>query len=244
MSRSPAPGAAKSGQSLAGVDLFATLPAAQREALERRCRWRSYSESEQIIDRETETKDVYFVVAGATRVVNYSPAGREVSFDDIRAGGCFGELAALDGRPRSAAVIATRDTLTASLPAPAFMEIVTTHPPVALKLMLRLAQIVRESTERIMDLSTLGAHNRIYAELLREARTADADAFERGANTACIRPIPIHSDIASRVSTTRETVARVLGELSRKGIVERESDGLVLRDVARLTEMVREFKGD
>lgn len=243
MSRPSAPGA-KPAHSLAAVDLFATLAAPQREALERRCRWRSYAEGEQIIDRETDTQDVFFVVAGAARVVNYSPAGREVSFDDIRAGGCFGELAALDGQPRSASVVATRETLTASLPAPAFLEIVGTHPPVAMKLMRRLAEVVRESTERIMDLSTLGAHNRVYAELLREARAADPSAFERAGNVAAIRPMPIHSDIAARVSTTRETVARVLGDLARKGIVERENDALVLRDVARLTKMVKEFKGD
>lgn len=245
MSRPPAPGAGgKPAQTLAAVELFATLPAAQREALERRCRWRTYAEGEQIIDRETDSQDVFFVVAGGTRVVNYSPAGREVSFDDIGGGGCFGELAALDGQPRSAAVVATRETVTASLPAAAFLEVVSTHPPVAMKLMRRLAAVVRDSTERIMDLSTLGAHNRVYAELLREARSADPKAFERGDNVARIRPMPIHSDIAARVSTTRETVARVLGDLARKGIVERESDGLVLRDVARLTKMVKEFQGD
>lgn len=244
MSRPSAPAGGKPAQTLAAVELFAALPAGQREALERRCRWRTYAEGEQVIDRETDSRDVFFVVSGATRVVNYSPAGREVSFDDIGAGGCFGELAALDGQPRSAAVVATRDTLTASLPAAAFVEIVGSHPPVALALMRRLATVVRESTERIMDLSTLGAHNRVYSELLREARASDPKAFERGDNVARIRPIPIHSDIAARVSTTRETVARVLGDLARKGIVERESDGLVLRDVARLTKMVKEFQGD
>lgn len=241
---SPSGAGMRSSQSLATVGLFATLPAAQREALERRCRWRTYAEGEQIIDRETDSKDVFFVVTGRTRVVNYSPAGREVSFDDIEAGGCFGELAALDGQPRSASVVATQPTVTASLPAAAFLEVVSTHPPVAMKLMRRLAEVVRESTERIMDLSTLGAHNRVYAELLREARATDPKAFERGSNTAAIRPIPIHSDIAARVSTTRETVARVLGDLARKGIVERESDSLVLRDIACLTKMVKEFQGD
>jgi CRP/FNR family transcriptional regulator, cyclic AMP receptor protein len=140
--------------------------------------------------------------------------------------------------------VAIRPTVAASLPAAVFREILDTHPPVALSLLRRLAEVVRESTDRIMDLSTLGAHNRVYAELLREARDSDAKAFERGANQASIRPIPVHSDIAARVSTTRETVARVLGELARKGIVERDSDALVLRDVARLTKMIKEFRVD
>lgn len=245
MSQPPAAPPGKTGaQTLAPVELFAALPPAQRQALERRCRWRTYKEDEQIIDRETDTQDVFFVVSGRARVVNYSPAGREVSFDDIGPGGCFGELSAIDGQPRSAAVVAIKPTLAASLPAAVFREILDTHPPVSQALLRRLAEVVRESTDRIMDLSTLGAHNRVYAELLREARDSDPKAFEKGANQASIRPIPVHSDIAARVSTTRETVARVLGELARKSIVERDSDALVLRDIARLTKMVREFRAD
>ena len=95
-----------------------------------------------------------------------------------------------------------------------------------------------------MDLSTLGAHNRIYAELLREAREADPTAFDQGANQARIRPMPVHSNIAARVSTARETVARVLGDLTRKGILEREADALRIVDVNRLTQMVKDFRGD
>jgi CRP-like cAMP-binding protein len=90
-----------------------------------------------------------------------------------------------------------------------------------------------------MDLSTLAANNRVHADLLRQAR-----ANMKGANEAEIRPIPVHSDIASRVSTTRETVARVLNDLARKGIVERLKDSLVVRDVDRLHELVEQVRGD
>ena len=237
-------GAGKAAQTLAGIALFRTLTPAERLAIERRCRWRTYADGEQIIDRENDTQDVFFVVSGLTRVVNYSPGGREVSFDEIGEGGVFGELAAIDGRPRSATVIARTETLAASLSAAAFREVLTASPAVSNALLRRLAAVVRESTDRIMDLSTLGAHNRIYAELLREAREADPTAFDRGANQARIRPMPVHSNIAARVSTARETVARVLGDLTRKGIVEREADALRIVDVNRLTQMVKEFRGD
>jgi CRP-like cAMP-binding protein len=58
-----------------------------------------------------------------------------------------------------------------------------------------------------------------------------------------IEPIPIHSDIASRASTTRETVARVLGDLARQGILERTRDGLVIRDLRRLDDLVNDIRG-
>jgi CRP-like cAMP-binding protein len=226
-------------ETLENVELLGALAAAERRAIEKRCRWRRFKKDEQIIDRETDSTDVYFVVLGAVRIVDYSLAGREITFDDIEAGGYFGELAALDGARRSASVVATKDTLTASLDAAAFREVLATHPAMALALLQRLARVIRQSTGRIMDLSSLGANNRIYAELLREARAGGLEG-----NRAAIRPIPVHADLAGRVSTTRETVARVLGDLARKNIVQRDKGALVILDVKRLSAMVEEFRGD
>jgi len=108
--------------------------------------------------------------------------------------------------------------------------------------MRRLAGMVRRSTERIMDLSTLGANNRVHAELLRLARPADPRDRAK-ANTATISPIPLHADIASRVSTTRETVARVLNDLARDGILERGESVLSILDMRKLHRMVEEVRG-
>ena len=108
----------------------------------------------------------------------------------------------------------------------------------ALRVMRTLAHVVRTSTERIMDLSTLGANNRVHAELLRHAQANMNDE-----NQALLSPIPVHGDLASRVSTTRETVARVMNDLARQGIVERTKDALVVRDVRRLRDMVEEVRG-
>jgi CRP-like cAMP-binding protein len=226
-------------ESLEHVELLGALTAAERRAVERRCRWKHFAKDEQIIDRETDSTDVYFIASGAVRIVNYSLAGREITFDDIEAGGYFGELAALDGAKRSASVVATKDTLTASLDGASFREVLATHPTIALALLQRLARVIRQSTGRIMDLSSLGAHNRIYAELLREARTGGLSG-----NRAVIKPIPVHAELAGRVSTTRETVARVLNDLARKKIVERGKGALVILDVRRLSSMVEEFRGD
>lgn len=231
-------------QTLSGIALLKALPPSERQALEHRCRWRSFDEDEQVIDRETQSQDVFFVISGVARVVNFSAGGREVSFDDIGAGGLFGELAALDSRPRSASVVAKTPMLTASIPAATFRELLIAHPEVAMALLRRLAEVVRESTDRIMDLSTLGAHNRIFAELLRLARDSDPKAFEQKANQARIRPVPHHVEIAARVSTARETVARVLSDLSKKNLIDRDRDALIILDVARLAKMVKEFKLD
>lgn len=226
------------GGLLSGVDLFKDLSAEDLAKIERRCHVRRYVPQEQIIDREGASGDVYVVIDGKVRVVNYSASGREISFDDLLPGAYFGEISALDGQPRSATVMAVDNALILAVPRRAFLDVLAGHPEVALKVMRRLAGIVRTANERIMDLSTLAAQNRVQAELLREARQSTVDD-----GTAVISPIPLHGDIASRVSTTRETVARVMNDLARKGIVKRTKDSLVVCDVDRLESLVEDVRG-
>ncbi|MQX37499.1 Crp/Fnr family transcriptional regulator [Roseospira navarrensis] len=230
-------GAAKRPPGLAAVTLFGALAEADRAAVERQCRWRLYAAHEQIVDREAETRDVHFVATGTARIMIYTASGREVALDDVEAGGFFGELAAFDGEPRSASVMAVCDSWIAALPATRFLAMLEAHPAVSMEVMRRMSRIIRAATDRIVELSTLGANNRVQAEVLRQALAAGAD----GDGRAVISPIPIHADIASRVSTTRETVARVLNDLARQGFLSRERAGLVVHDVARLELLVQDL---
>ncbi|MDR3441369.1 Crp/Fnr family transcriptional regulator [Telmatospirillum sp.] len=223
-----------------GTPLLKSLTQAERDQLVRQCRFRRFAAGEHIIDGQSESRDVFFVIEGTVRVVNYSLSGREVALDDIPAGGFFGELAALDGGPRSAFVMAQGgEAVTAAMPYDVFLDLLGRKPLIGLDIMKRLARMVRQATERIMDLSTLGANNRVHAELLRQALSSPNDG-----QSAAITPIPLHADIASRVSTTRETVARVLNDLARSGIVERKKNSLVVRNISRLAMLVEDVRGN
>lgn len=226
-------------RSLAHIHLLSDLEPREVARVEQACTWRTYAAQEQIIDRQSETQDVYFVVSGAVRVVIYSLSGREITLDDVAAGGHFGDLAAIDGEPRSASVMALEDTVIAALSRERFLLLLSENFNFTLRLLRSLTRIIRSSTDRIMDLSTLAANNRVQADLLRLARNNMV-----GERRAEITPIPVHGDIASRVSTTRETVARVLSDLSRQGVVERLKDRLVIADVDRLEDMVDEVRGE
>ncbi|CAO3374403.1 Crp/Fnr family transcriptional regulator [Azospirillum argentinense] len=220
------------------IALLSPLSAEERTALARQCRWRRFHANEQIIDHQGESRDVVLVVQGRVRVLSHSPAGREISFDDIEAGGFLGEMAAIDGLPRSASAVALEEgTLIAFLAPRPFQELVSGHPELAMAVMRRLCRVVRIATDRVMELSTLGANNRVHAELLRLAKRGRVEG-----RMAVIAPIPVHADIASRVSTTRETVARVLNDLARDGLVERRADALVVRDLHRLEALVEDVR--
>jgi len=225
-------------KSLDGIKLLETMAPAARAQLAGRCQWCRYKADEQIIDRDSDNRDVFLVVDGTVRVVNYSVSGREVTLDDA------GHFAAIDGEPRSANVVALTNTTIATLSPHLFNQLLLDNPRIALALMRDLVRLMRQSTVRIMDLSTLGAHNRVHAELLRLARRAVKEAGNRDATSAVLKPIPVHGDIASRVSTTRETVARVFGDLSRQSIIHREGDALRVVELERLEEIVLQFRGE
>lgn len=223
---------------LADIELFRDLDRDALTMIEQGSRYRRFSADEHIIDKDSPSTDVFFVLRGLVRVVNYSVSGREITFADIPQGAYFGELSAIDGLPRSAGVMAVTDSMIMSMSRRMFQALLTDYPPLALKVMRKLAQVIRLANERIMDLSTLAAQSRVQAELLRQAQT-----HRTLCNAGIIEPVPVHSDIASRVSTTRETVARVLNDLARKGIVERTRGALVIRNIRLLQSMVDEVRG-
>lgn len=224
---------------LAGIALLGQLPPAQLEPLAKACRWRRYDAGQQIVGHQDEGTDVFFVVAGEVHVVIYSPAGKEVSFGDLDAGSTFGEIAAIDGKPRSATIAAVTDSLVASMPAETFRDVLRRHPEVSSKVLEQLANLVRNLSHRVFEFSVLAVKNRIHAELLRLARRHGVDG-----NRAVISPAPTHSEIASRLSTHREAVTRELNQLSRDGLIARGDGTLVISNISRLAQMVEEVTGE
>ncbi len=223
---------------LSGIELFKSLPAPDIAALVKRCQWRRYAAGQEIVGQQDDTKDVYFIVTGEVRVTVFSLSGKEVAFRDMRAGQSFGELAAIDGNPRSANVVALAESLIASMPANVFTQTLASHPEVAGAVLRHLTRLVRRLSERVFEISALAVRNRIHAELLRLARRNMDDD-----NRAAISLAPTHADIASRVSTHREAVTRESNALTRAGLIERQSGALIIRDVAALARMVEEVLG-
>ena len=169
---------------------------------------------------------------GAVRVTLFSSNGREVSFIDLAGGANFGELAALDGQPRSANVIALRETHLIIMPPQVFRRMLAAHPAVAEALLRQLTAIIRRLCERIFEYATSGVHARIHAELLRLARAhLDLDGVAR-----IPRP-PTHAHLASRVSCHREAVSRELKSLQNAGLITREKGRLVVPNLQRLQDL-------
>ena len=205
--------------SVAGLRSIHLLAAASDEVLQNlcsRCSWRLYRAGERILSKDARDCDVYFIVSGIVRATAFSAGGRQVTYRDMRAGESFGDLAAIDRLPRSADVVAQSESMIASLRAEHFLELLTEVRAVSDALVRHLVDRVRDLSDRLFDLSTLGVENRVDAELLRLAVAAGVVA-----NVARIDPAPTHSDIASQIGTYREQVTREFSQLARWGILDR-----------------------
>ena len=222
---------------LRGIALLEGMSQERLEALARDCAWRNVAAGQRIISRSSKERDVYFIASGRVRVTTYSAAGRQVTFRDFGPGEHFGEVAAIDGKPRSADVVALEGALLAVLPREAFGRLLREEPAVAERMLRNLAALVRRLSERVIDLSTLGVHHRLHAEVLRLAREAGVRD-----NRARLEPAPKHADLASQVSTYREQVTRELSALAKAGVLGKEGRALLVLDVARLEAMVEEVR--
>ena len=220
-------------ESLDKVALLRPIEPKELAALERRCQWRHAKAKEWLIEREDVGTDIFFLTSGVVRVLITPSPDREVILADINAGGYFGEMAAIDGQPRSAGILAITDATIARMPAMAFREIIHKYPDVAEQLLLQLVSRIRTLDQRVNEFSSMHVKNRIYAELLRRSRPDPTDQ-----RRAIVSPPPVHSDIAARVSTRREMVARELKALERAGFLTKRRGAFVLNNVPELMNML------
>jgi CRP-like cAMP-binding protein len=218
-------------ETLARFALLRSLEPERIRLLDSQCIWKRARATEWVLDYEDDTVDLFFVAHGHLRVTVLPISGAEIILRDLRDGEFFGELAALDGRPRSAGVLAITDSVVARMTPAVFRETVHSYPDVCDQLLALLASQVRILASRVTEFSTFDVRHRIYSELLRLAHAQDG-------GVAIITPPPTHAELAARVSTHREAVTRELKSLERAGLITRRRGAIVLLKPSELSARI------
>jgi CRP-like cAMP-binding protein len=222
-----------------GIGIFADLTPDVRRALAARCVWRTFKPRQEIVRHQDDSRTVFFLTAGKARATIYSESGKQVTFRDINSGGIFGELAAIDGRRRSASVEATSRCTVAAMSADLFWDVLRAEPAVTAAVLKLLSWQVRELSDKLVALSTKDVRRRILAELLRIAEPSETEF-----GNAVLFPAPTNADLAARIATARETVNRELKWLMGAGFVQKHGSTLVIPDFERLRRLVGEAEED
>ena len=183
------------------------------------------------------TNEVFVIAEGAARIVVRTAFGYEAILADLHSGDFFGELAAIDGAPRSANVTTLSRSRLCVVPGEVFLEMALSSPEVGRRLLTFLSSRVRAKDERLIEFSVLSVRQRLIAELLRLSR-------DRGGGERVVSPPPAQHVLAARVGTRRESVSREMADMSRSGLIVVGRGALILRrpDVLR-AEVDARIKG-
>jgi CRP-like cAMP-binding protein len=217
--------------SLARIPFFAGLDAPALERVAAGTRMRRFRRGEIIFHVGDPGDALFIIVSGEVKIALPSEEGDEAILATLRPGDVFGELALLDGAPRSATASALVATEVVLLPRDRFRELIATEPAVRDILLASLAGELRRLTTHVEELHFLDMTGRVAARLVRLAREAGPVAVD---GSIRLRPTLTQAELASMVGCTRQSVNKLLGQFADDGLVRVDRDGIVVIDLAGL----------
>ena len=230
--RAPSPGVIGSAETvLSRLDLFADLTPRELTALESHARRRHYRRGTVICQEGDPGTCLYVVEAGRVRVQLTSPAnGKQLVIDVYGPGEYVGEMALLDGEPRSADVLALDDCRLLLLPREDFIRFLETHAAAAVKMLVVMSQRLRRATRQQEEASFLDVGARVASALLRLAEEQGSpldDGIGGAAGVAVTTPIT-QSALAAMVGVTRESANKWTRYFVRAGWIRWEKRYVVV----------------
>lgn len=211
--------------------LFAHVSPEALAACAASLRVRRYRRGETIFHQGDPGDSLYIVESGSVKIVLPSPEGEEGAIiATLGRGDFFGELALLDGAPHSATAVAGEPVSALILQQAVFAELLETQPGLRHALIAGLVSELRRLTNHVEDLHFLDLPGRLANRIVRLAREA------RPGET---RDVHLEwrytqSELGAMIGGTRQTVNRLLADLTAQGLIRIEGEELVIPDVDAL----------
>ena len=187
----------------------------------------SYHPARSVIFQKGDPGDsMMAVVRGRVKICTHSLEGKELALRIINRGGLFGEIALLDGEPRTADAIALDETDLLVLERSKFTPFLSEHPDLALRLLGVICKRLRLTTEHLEDTLFLEAPSRLARCLLRLSQDVG-----RPAGDGMLLDIKLsQQQLGSLAGLSRESVNKQLGEWQREGFIDVDGGVITLRN--------------
>ncbi len=195
----------------------------------RHLRRRRFRRGEVIFHQGDPGDALHLVSSGAVKIVLPSAEGDEAIIATLGSGDFFGELALLDGAPRSATAVAQEACETWTLSRDLFQDLLDRDASLRASLLAGLTHELRRLTGQVEDLHFRDLAGRLAMRLVRLAREADPEAVEVRLDWPYTQ-----SDLAAMIGGTRQSVNKLLAELADRGLVVIERERLTIPDVDAL----------
>lgn len=227
-----APARRANAEALRRVPYFASLPASELGRLAGRCTARSLGPGEALFEEGEPCRGLLVVVGGLVEVRQISLRGREQVFHTEGPGATLGEGPLFDGGGYIASAVALEPTRVLLLPRAEVLRLCQRRPAVALAMLGTMARRVRHFAGIVADL----AFRPVTERLARHLDAAAERPVEAGARVDLTLT---HAQLAARLGTVRELVARAFARLEEAGVIARHRSRITIRDPARLAALAR-----
>lgn len=212
---------------LASSAMLADLPREELEQLAGAMRRRSYRRGEVVFHHGDSGNTLHLVCSGHLKVVLPSESGDEAVLKIVGPGEIFGEMALLDGSPRSATVVALEVVETATLSRADFRALLRRSPEAVDGLMAALARMIRGLNDEVGNLMFLDHPGRLARKLLE---LAEAHGQQASGQTITIELPLTQDDLAAMIGTSRQTVNKLLGVYESQRAVVRGGRSIAILD--------------
>lgn len=209
---------------LQSLSLFKGLDTETLRQLAKNIRLREFQAGEVIYYQGDPGSTCHIVIQGKVRVFLVGEDGRELSVRILVPGEIFGEMALLEGLPRSANIETLEETWTLELAHDVLLECLRKSPTLALNLLQDLSARLRSSTVDAEELALLTVDERLTRQLHKLAEWSGVPV----ADGVRIMVPMTQQELAALIGTSRESVNRALVRLRRQGKVRLEKGWIVL----------------
>lgn len=216
------------------VHIFNSLSEEEIFTLAAVVRKRTFRQGEVIFHRDDPGQVLYVIKEGKVKISLISPDGQEIALVVFGKGEYFGELALLDGRPRSADAIALQRVECLALQRSDFHNAIMKYPKIAIQVMEVLCERLRRTDQQVEDLIFLDVYGRVAKKLLE---LADSHGVK------VVQGIQIdmrltQQELASMVGASRESINKVLGYFTDKGYISVDKHRITISNLDELQKRI------
>ena len=191
----------------------------------RHCREIDVDKGEVIVSENTPGDALYVIVGGEVKVTMISNEGKEIILSTLQAGDFFGEMSLLDGSTRSANVISISSSSLLKLSRADFLNQILPNADIAAGILAVLSRRLRAANERIINLISLDAFDRLARYFQKEAAVKGRPLID---GSVVFERLP-QSDIAATIGSSRETVTRMIREMVELDYIAVSGRSIILK---------------
>ncbi len=196
-----------------------------------------HAPGETIFRKNDEGSGMMIVVSGRVRISSVGGSGSEVLLNIIDPGQVFGEMALVDGEPRSADAVADEQTEIITLLRRDFLPILKRHPDASLRMMAVLSGRIRQTTAFVEDAVFFDVPTRLLKRLVGLAGQYGETDPKSGALR--IEHGLSQQSLGDSVGLTRVSINRQLGAWRQRDLIEDGRGWVTILDLEKLEDLVR-----